>query len=162
MFFRSLTKEEHLAILAARAIHFEEMKEMLMIGSSIIVILIASLFYEDIITSLYRNNILHVNDYINMTSEEHRRKTEYDYFYEEIIKDDLSERKEDNPKYHVYWSKKDSCFYYIDRETGRKESYKIDHYPREDIVYAEVVYEGDVVVPVEPTSIPTGSRTRTV
>ena len=153
MLFRTLTKEEHLAILATRAIHFEEMKEMLMIGSSIIVILIASLFYEDIITSLYRNNILHVNDYINMTSEEHRRKTEYDYFYEEIIKDDLSERKEDNPEYHIYWSKKDNCFNYINKETGRKESYKIDHYPEGDIVYAEAVVEGEVTSPSAPISI---------
>ena len=152
MLFRPLTKEEHIAILATKAIHFEEMKEMLMIFSSIIVILITALSYEDIITFLYRNNILHVNDYVNMTSEEHRRKTEYDYFYEEIIKDDLSERKEDNPQYHIYWSKKDSCFYYINRETERKESYKIDHYPREDIVYAEGVIEAEVVVPVVPSA----------
>ena len=154
MLFRPLTKEEHIAILATKAIHFEEMKEMLMIFSSIIVILITALSYEDIITFLYRNNILHVNDYVNMTSEEHRRKTEYDYFYEEIIKDDLSERKEDNPQYHIYWSKKDSCFYYINRETERKESYKIDHYPGEDIVYAEGVIEAEVVAPVVLPSAP--------
>ena len=88
-----------------------------------------------------------------MTSEEHRMKTEYDYFYEAIIKDDLSERKEDNPKYHVYWSKKDNCFNYINKETGRKESYKIDHYPEGDIVYAEAVVEGEVTSPSAPISI---------
>tara|TARA_Y100000817_G_C16669080_1_gene460695 strand:+ start:294 stop:662 length:369 start_codon:yes stop_codon:yes gene_type:complete len=116
-------------------------------------ILITALSYEEIISFLYRNNVLHVNDYVNMTSESHRRKIEYDYFYKNIIKDDLSKRKENNPEYYIYWCKEDNCFYYIYRETEIKERYNIDQYPGEGIIYAEAVFEGDVVLPSAPVSV---------
>lgn len=153
MFFRLLTKEEEMIISASKALHYEAMKEMLMVISFSMVILITILFYEDIIRILYKNNLLHINDYINMTSEEYRRKKEYEYFYSVIIKEDLHGRKVSNPGYHIYWSNEDYCFNYINKETGRKESYKIDHYPEEYIVYAEAVLEGEVSFPSAPILI---------
>ena len=76
-----------------------------------------------------------LNIYIFMTSEDERTKNEYDYFYDEIVKDDLLKRQKNFSTHSgpfvwtVAWSRENERFEYV-AENGRTFGFGIDDPPR--------------------------------
>lgn len=70
-----------------------------------------------------------LNIYLLLTTDGERRETEYAYFYDAIVKDDLCERQKllshEGGEWSVKWSRENNCFEYVG-ENGVTVGFDID------------------------------------